>query len=92
MGNTLLLFISFFHGGYHKELEPPVPLEGEGSGFWLHKEMGSSEFIIAVKFFTKRVLNIEAVTRTFKQLWRSRNVFKIKDLGIHIYCSSLTIN
>lgn len=35
VGNTLLLFISFFHGGHHKELEPPVPLEGEGSGFCL---------------------------------------------------------
>ena len=90
MGNTFLLFISFFHGGHHKELEPPVPLEGEGSGFWLHKEMGSSEFL--VKFLTKKVLNIEAVARTFKQLWRSRNGLKIKDLGIHIYCSPLTIN
>lgn len=32
----------------------------------------------------RRTLNVEAVARTFKQLWRSRNGFKIKDLGNNI--------
>lgn len=36
------------------------------------------------KFYTRHSLNVEAVARTFKQLWRSRNGFKIKDLGNNI--------
>ena len=32
---------------------------------------------------TSRVLNMEAVGRTFKQLWRSVNGFRIRNLGDH---------
>ena len=39
---------------------------------------------MAAKFFTRRVLNTDAIARNFSQLWRSRNGFKIKDLGNHI--------
>ena len=46
--------------------------------------MGSEEFVLAAKFFTRRVLNIDAIARNFSQLWHSRNGFKIKDLGNHI--------
>ena len=62
-----------------------LSLQGpEGDGFNLRAEMGSEEFVLATKFFTKRVLNTDAIARNFSQLWRSRNDFKIKDLGNHI--------
>ncbi|XP_030964759.1 uncharacterized protein LOC115986035 [Quercus lobata] len=56
----------------------------KGDGFWIGDEMGSNEFIFASKFYTKRVLNTEAIARNFTHLWRLRNGFKIKDVGDHI--------
>ena len=47
--------------------------------------MGSKDFILAAKFHTKRVLNVEAVAQNFSQLWHTRNGFKIKDQGNHIF-------
>uniref|UniRef100_A0A7N2RAR5 DUF4283 domain-containing protein n=1 Tax=Quercus lobata TaxID=97700 RepID=A0A7N2RAR5_QUELO len=62
-----------------------LSLQGpEGDGFRLRSEMGSEEFVLAAKFFTKRVLNTDAIAKNFSQLWRSRNGFKMKDLGNHI--------
>ena len=60
--------------------------EQEGGGFSLCKELGSTEFIIAPKFFTSRILNVEAEDRTLNQIWRSQNGFKIKDLGNNTIC------
>ena len=56
----------------------------KGDGFKLRNEMGSVEFILAAKFYTKRVLNTDAIVRNFEELWRSWNGFKVKDLGNHI--------
>ena len=42
--------------------------EREGSRFILKNQLWSSEFIIVAKFLTKRVLNMEAVARMFRQL------------------------
>nr|POE70499.1 hypothetical protein CFP56_22899 [Quercus suber] len=39
---------------------------------------------LAGKFFTKRVLNVDAVARTFKPLWRVSGELKIRDLGENI--------
>ena len=39
---------------------------------------------LAGKFFTKRVLNVDAVARTFKPLWRVSGELKIQDLGENI--------
>ena len=62
-----------------------LSLQGpEDDGFRLWSEMGSEEFVLAAKFFTKRALNTDAIARNFSQLWCSRNGFKIKDLGNHI--------
>jgi len=36
---------------------------------------------LAVKFFTKRVVNSEAVGRTFKPLWKPIGEMKIRDIG-----------
>lgn len=38
----------------------------EGDGFRLSNEMGSVEFILDAKFFTKSVLNSDAIARNFK--------------------------
>ena len=46
--------------------------------------MGSKDFILAAKFLTKRVINVEAVARNFSLLWRTKNGFKVKDQGNHI--------
>ena len=56
----------------------------KGDGFRLRNEMGSAKFILAAKFYTKRVLNTDTIARNFEQLWQSRNSFKVKDLGNHI--------
>lgn len=37
--------------------------------------------LLAAKFLTKRLVNIESIARTFKPLWRTQNEFKIKDMG-----------
>ena len=52
--------------------------------FDLRSDMGLKDFILAGKFHTKRVLNVEVVARNFSQLWRTRNGFKIKDQGNRI--------
>ena len=44
----------------------------------------NKEVILAAKFLTRRALNIEAVGRTLKPLWKTRNGFEIRDVGNHI--------
>lgn len=39
------------------------------------------EHLLAVKFLTKRALNMEAIAKTFKLLWKTRKGFKIRDMG-----------
>ena len=56
----------------------------EGPTFDLEEEMATLEFIIAAKFFTRRALNMEAIASTFQPLWRSKNGFKVKNMGNHI--------
>ena len=41
-------------------------------------------FKLAARFFTKRVVNAEAVARTFKPLWKPIGEFKIRDIGGNI--------
>ena len=57
------------------------PSEKESSGFSLQKVQRSREFMVAAKFLTSRFLNREAGARTFRQIWRSSNGFKIRHLG-----------
>ena len=40
--------------------------------------------VLATKFFTRRVLNMEAIAQTFKQLWQTKKSFEIKGMGSHM--------
>lgn len=42
---------------------------------------GVSRGLLAAKFLTKRVLNLEAVLRTLKSLWRATSGLKGRDMG-----------
>ena len=39
---------------------------------------------MATKFLTKRALNVEAIGRTFKPLWRAKKDFKVREAGDHV--------
>ena len=43
----------------------------------------TGEFMLAAQFLTPRFLNMEIMARTFKQLWRSTNGFKIHNQKDH---------
>ena len=53
----------------------------EGPGYCLNEECDSEEFIIAAKFLTERVLNTEAIAKTFSPLWQSQNGFLVRNMG-----------
>ena len=59
-------------------------LDREEDKIRLGKNRGSNEHIIAVKFLTQRTLNVDAIGRNFKPLWRAINGFTIKNMGNHI--------
>jgi len=40
--------------------------------------------ILAARFMTRSALNVEAVVRTFKPLWRARKEFVIREAGDHM--------
>ena len=40
-------------------------------------DAATTEFILATRFLTRRVLNVKAISRTFKPLWKAQNGFHI---------------
>ena len=56
----------------------------EGPKFQMRSDLATTEYIIAAKFLTKRALNMDAIAATFQPLWRSKNGFRLKNLGNHI--------
>lgn len=58
--------------------------EKERVGYVLPKDHRKGKFIIAAKFLTSRFLQMEAVVRTFKQLWQTNKAFKIRNQGNNI--------
>ena len=48
------------------------------------KNLRSKEYVLATKFLTKRALNVEAIGRTFKPLWRAKKDFKVREVGDHV--------
>ncbi|KAL0002584.1 hypothetical protein SO802_016365 [Lithocarpus litseifolius] len=59
-------------------------LEQEGEVFNFNNQKCRTECMLAAKFFTKRVLNIDVVARTLKPLWRTKHDFETQDMGDHI--------
>lgn len=43
-----------------------------------------SEHVLAAKFLTRRALNMEAVARTFRPLWRTKENFHITNAGNNV--------
>ena len=48
------------------------------------KNIRRKEYILAAKFLTKRALNMEAICRMFKPLWRAKKDFKVREAGDHV--------
>ena len=53
----------------------------EGLDVDLANTSQQSENILAAKFLTSRVLNMDAMARTFKPLWKTRQSFTVQDIG-----------
>ena len=51
--------------------------EKEQIDFLLPEDHRKGEFVTAEKFLTSRFLQMDAVARTFKQLWRTDDGFRI---------------
>ncbi|KAL0003349.1 hypothetical protein SO802_017130 [Lithocarpus litseifolius] len=56
----------------------------EGPKFQMRPNLATTEYIIAAKFLTKRALNMDTIVVTFQPLWRSKNGFRLKNLGNHV--------
>ena len=58
--------------------------EHEGEVFTFENQVCRKEYTLMAKFFTKHAININAVARTLKPLWRTKQDFEIQDMGNHI--------
>lgn len=52
--------------------------------FQFFRTIELSNYTITTKFLTRQVLNTEAIIRTFNPIWRSKNGFKVCNVGNHI--------
>ena len=55
--------------------------EKEGDKLHLSKNKKAQAFVLAAKFFTHRSLNVKAVVKNFRPLWRTGNAFEVSDAG-----------
>ena len=53
----------------------------EGNKVDLTTKKKAGEHVLAAKFLTHRNVNLEAVARTFRPLWRTRGNFEVNDAG-----------
>ena len=58
--------------------------ESEENRVALRSETKKREFVLARKFFTCRSLNVEAVAKTFRPLWRTKGGFNVTVGGENI--------
>ena len=56
----------------------------EGEKVILTKSHVSTNHVLAAKFFTKRSLNMEAIVRTFRPLWRTKESFEVTNMGNNV--------
>ena len=56
----------------------------EGSCVRLLEEHAETEWVLAAKFLTRRVLNLEAIAKTFSPLWRASKGFQVRREEGHI--------
>lgn len=57
----------------------------EGGEFQFEEETDLSNCTITTKFLTRRVLNTEAIIRTFNPIWGSKHGFKVRNIGTTYY-------
>ena len=53
----------------------------EDNVFDLSSDAQPDKPTLAAKFYTRRVINVEAIARTFKPIWQTRKSFSIQDVG-----------
>ena len=57
----------------------------EGKNVDLSKEKKRLEFVLVVKFLSRRSINIEVVARTFRPIWRTRRNFEVSAAGDNVF-------
>lgn len=65
--------------------------KAEGTKCDLSKDKKVAEFVLAAKFFTRRSVNIEAVARTFRPIWRPKRNFEVSVAGDNILLISFEL-
>ena len=58
--------------------------EAEGKKHDLSKEKKIVEYVLTAKFFTRRSINVVAVARTFRPLWRMKRNFEVSMAGDNV--------
>ena len=56
----------------------------EDNKFDLSKKKKTQTYTLAAKFFTRRSVNIKAVAKTFRPLWRTKRKFEVSNAGDNI--------
>lgn len=55
----------------------------------LPQKQSTPSFMVAAKFFTRRTLNMEAVVRTFRPFWRTKEGFEVTNTGNNVLLFAL---
>ena len=56
----------------------------EGFHVSITEEEAVSDFVLAIKFLTKRAVNVEAIAKTFTPIWRMKNGFRVTKESDHV--------
>ena len=64
----------------------------EDDKFDLSKNKKIQNYVLTAKFFTRHSVNIEAVAKTFRPLWRTRGKFEVSDAGNNILLFTFELN
>lgn len=65
-------------------MEEAFIVEGRGKKHDLSKEKKTAEYVLAAKFFTRRLINVEAVARTFCPLWHMKRNCEVSMVGDNV--------